>query len=130
LTDVARVASRGTIDAIDVTPIVDELVPAGASGTALVRLPHTSAALVLGPSDEGMLEDFLRMRRDWLAGLRPFRHVENDNPNGEAHLLSSILGVTLLVPLRDGRLDLGTWQRIILLEFDGPAQRTIELRLL
>jgi secondary thiamine-phosphate synthase enzyme len=122
------IRTTNSIEALDITERVRAATSLPASAFAVVRVSHTSAALTLGPGDVGMLEDFARLGRDWLAGSRPFAHVEHGNANGEAHLLSSIFGTSLLVPLRDGALDLGRWQRVLLLELDGPAERAVEVR--
>lgn len=123
------VESAAAVQAIDVTDQLMEL-DTGSATLAHASMAHTSAALVIGPGDDGMLADYVSLSSNWLAGLRPFKHIENDNPNGEAHLLSSILGVTLLLPADSGRLTLGRWQRVLLLEFDGPATRRVNIRYL
>jgi secondary thiamine-phosphate synthase enzyme len=116
-------------EVVDITDELRQRIPADADGLALVYLKHTTAALVLGPDDEGMRRDFERVAERWLSGLGPFEHVENDNPNGEAHVLSAFGGVQLTLPVDMGKLDLGTWQRVLLLEMDGPQRRTVRIRL-
>jgi secondary thiamine-phosphate synthase enzyme len=74
-----------------------------------------------------MLEDYERVARDLFATWEPFRHRRNDNPNAAAHLLSSIAGTQVLLPVREGSVVLGTWQRVLLLELDGPKTRRIDL---
>jgi secondary thiamine-phosphate synthase enzyme len=122
-----RVASRGSREAIDVTGQVAEVVTSWPDLVALVSIDHTSAAIVLAPSDDGMLADFARVAERWLAALRPFEHLEANNPNGEAHVLSAFAGTRLLVEVAGGSLRLGRWQRILLLEFDGPQERTVRI---
>ena len=59
------------------------------------------------------------------APFEPFKHHRNDNPNAAAHIISSFAGTQLVLPVVDGELVLGTWQRLILIELDGPKTRTI-----
>jgi len=58
-----------------------------------------------------------------------FKHNVIDN-NGHAHISAMLLGNSKVVPVRDGKLDLGTWQRVILLEFDGPRTRKIQVKVM
>jgi secondary thiamine-phosphate synthase enzyme len=114
-----------TVEAIDITDRLRERrVP---DGLLLVATSHTTAALIIGEADEEMLEDYERVARDLFASWEPFRHHRNDNPNAAAHLVSSIAGTQLLLPVHDGALALGTWQRVLLLELDGPKSRRVDL---
>jgi secondary thiamine-phosphate synthase enzyme len=72
-----------------------------------------------------MLEDYEKVAAGLPAPFEPFRHHRNDNPNAAAHVISSLAGTQLILPVEGGELGLGTWQRIILLELDGPKTRTI-----
>jgi secondary thiamine-phosphate synthase enzyme len=115
-------------EVIDITDEIVRQIPADAEGLVLVYVKHTTAALLLGPNDDGMRSDFERVAERWLAAVGPFEHVENNNPNGEAHVLSAFGGTQLTFPVDAGTLDLGTWQRVLLLELDGPQRRTVGLR--
>jgi thiamine phosphate synthase YjbQ (UPF0047 family) len=59
------------------------------------------------------------------APMRPFAHIRKNNPNTEAHVLSAMLGTSLALPVRGGGVALGTYQRILLFELDGPKTRTV-----
>ncbi len=111
-------ATEQKVQAIDVTDLI-----AGSEledGLLWVASPHTTVALFLGENDPEMLQDYERVARELFAPYEPFRHHRNDKPNAAAHLWSSLVGTQLLVPVTDGVLGLGTYQRIILLELDGP----------
>lgn len=122
---VIEVRSERAVQAIDVTDQVS--ARRWPDGYALLATPHTTAALIIGEADPEMLADYERVARELFAPFEPFQHHRNDNPNAAAHLVSSLAGTQLLLPVREGRLVLGTWQRIVLLELDGPKTRTIEL---
>lgn len=97
-----------------------------ASGALLVYSPHTTAGVTI---NEGADPD---VKRDMLAhlasavpldgGSAAFRHAEG---NSDAHVKTSLMGPSQLIPVEDGRLCLGTWQKIYLCEFDGPRSRTV-----
>ena len=113
------------IEAIDVTDRLAE--QSWPDGLLLVSTPHTTTALIIGESDPEMLADYERVAGELFASWEPFRHHRNDNPNAAAHLMSSLAGTQLLVPVRDGAIVLGTWQRIVLLELDGPKPRRVDV---
>lgn len=119
------VATTRAVEAIDITDRV--AARRWPDGLLLVSVPHTTTALVLGEADPEMLEDYERVARDMFATWEPFRHHRNDNPNAAAHLVSSLAGTQLLLPVRDGALVLGTWQRVLLLELDGPKVRRVDV---
>lgn len=116
-------------EAIDITDLVTAAVDGSSGGLALVHTQHTTIALVIGPADDGMLEDFVRVGERWLADSGPFVHVEHDLANGPAHVMSAFGGTRLLLPVDADGLRLGTWQRILLLEFDGPRTRNVDVDL-
>jgi secondary thiamine-phosphate synthase enzyme len=95
-------------------------------GMVLVYSPHTTAGVTI---NEGADPDVKRDMLAHLAALVPlnggregFRHVEG---NSDAHIKTSLMGPSQLVPVSGGRLQLGTWQKIYLCEFDGPRRRTV-----
>lgn len=97
-------------------------------GAVLVFCPHTTAAVTI---NENADPDVVRDLEDGLARIAPrgagWRHSEG---NSDGHLKSSILGPSLLVPLSEGRLVLGTWQGIYFCEFDGPRTRRVHVTVL
>jgi secondary thiamine-phosphate synthase enzyme len=97
------------------------------NGLVNVFVSHTTAAITTADLDPGTDQDLL----DFLDSLVPdinWRHPHNPK-HAPDHLLSSIIGPAVLVPINDGQLQLGTWQRIILVELDGPRERDVQLTL-
>ena len=101
---------------------------AGKSGLVHVSIPHTTAAVFLAEDDAELREDYVKIATETLSGLRPFKHIRKNNPNTEAHAFSSLLGASLTLVVEDGQLQLGEFQNIMLLEMDGPKQRTVAVR--
>lgn len=111
---------------IDITSMVREIVAQGGSeeGLCCVFVPHATAAVTINENADPNIGDDLQ---DALAKLIPegiWRHDQIDN-NAAAHIKAAILGPSATVPVKQGRLVLGTWQSIMLLEFDGPRQRRV-----
>ncbi len=118
--------TRNTQEMIDITSQVGEAVrQAGiASGLCVVYVPHATAAIVINENaDPNVCQDIL----DALSRMVPegaWRHDRIDN-NAAAHIKATILGPSETVPVQEGRLRLGTWQSLMVVEFDGPRDRTV-----
>ena len=111
---------------VDITGQVQKAVrDSGVSeGTALVFVPHTTAAVTINENaDPDVLHD-LRLALAALVPKLPYRHGEGNSP---AHLKSSLFGCSQLVPIVGGKLALGTWQGIYFCEFDGPRRRNFQV---
>ena len=115
--------------ALDVTADLARAVAGWPDGAILVWLEHTTAGLVLGPADDGQMRDYARFAEHAFEDLGPFehQHVDADIRNGREHLLSTVVGTRLLLQIRDADLVLGRWQRVLLLEFDGPKERHVHV---
>ncbi|MFN3477541.1 MAG: secondary thiamine-phosphate synthase enzyme YjbQ [Candidatus Methylomirabilales bacterium] len=111
---------------IDITAKVQEIVKGTRieEGICCVYVPHATAAITINENaDPNVCEDFL----DALAKLIPegiWRHDRIDR-NGAAHIKAALVGPSEAIPVKDGRLLLGTWQAIMLVEFDGPRERRV-----
>jgi secondary thiamine-phosphate synthase enzyme len=118
--------TRKKQEMVDITQKVADLVRQTgiAEGMCLVYTPHATAALVINENaDPNVCEDIL----DAMGCMVPegaWRHDRVDN-NAAAHIKSTILGPSETVPVRSGMLRLGTWQSLMLVEFDGPRDRTV-----
>jgi len=115
---------------VDVTAQVAEAVASSAvvSGVAVVSSPHTTAGVTVNENaDPDVARDVLH----GLSRISPreggWRHAEG---NSDAHLKTSLVGTSAALPIREGRLALGTWQAIYLAEFDGPRTRQIDITVL
>jgi len=111
------------IQAIDVTHLFTSR--AWPDGLLLVSVEHTTAAILLGESGSEMFADYERVAQRLIADHGPFRHETWNPGNAQSHVLSSFIGTQLLLPIGGGQLDLGTWQRVIFFELDGPRRRSI-----
>jgi len=121
-----KVHTQKTQEMVDITAQVAEVVrQAGVrTGLCMVYAPHATAAVVINENaDPNVCQDIL----DALGRMVPegaWRHDRVDN-NAAAHIKATILGPSETVPVRDGSLQLGTWQSLMLVEFDGPRERTL-----
>jgi secondary thiamine-phosphate synthase enzyme len=91
-------------------------------GICHVYVPHTTAAVVINEhADPDVARDLIAAYEEMVPRIR-FTHAEG---NSDAHLLSTLLGGSVTVPVEGGRLQLGTWQGIFFVELDGPRTRKV-----
>lgn len=128
------VKSTGDGECIDLTDdVTRELRESGiASGIVTVFVKHTTAAVTIIENESGLLNDY----KVWWERMAPkdydYRHhlVEGEN-NGHAHVRASTVGPSVVVPFTDQCMTLGTWQRVVMMDFDTrPRQREVVLQLI
>ena len=92
-------------------------------GMCTVYCPHTTAAITINESaDPAVVEDMLAGLGKIAPYQAGYRHMEG---NSDAHIKSSLLGISEIIPIHQGQLTLGTWQGIYFCEFDGPRTRKV-----
>jgi secondary thiamine-phosphate synthase enzyme len=121
-----RVKTRKSQEVVDITRQVSEAVARARvdEGICTVFVRHATAAIVINENaDPGFRADVVTA----LGRLFPEGIWEHDkvDDNGAAHLKAAVLGPSEAVPVKGGRLLLGTWQGIALVECDGPREREI-----
>ena len=112
---------------IEITAEVqDALNGSNGDAAALVYVPHTTAGLTINERiDPDLVSDFEDALQKVVDDGWSWRHDDADGPNAPSHVRASLMSPQVLVPLRDGKLALGTWQGIFFCEFDGPRERRI-----
>jgi secondary thiamine-phosphate synthase enzyme len=122
-----QVATHSRRQVVDLTERVQSFVPPRFDGVCALFLKHTTAALTLAALQDSAGEDLLETLPKLVPSL-DFRHLPAEHV--PSHVLSAIIGASLTVPVEDGRLVLGGVQRIVLLDFEGPGQRDVDIRFL
>ena len=121
--------TSGNTDVIDITSTVaHKVAEAGLTeGQVLVFVPGSTAAVTTIEFESGVVWDFREAMERFAPTGIPYRHdAKWGDGNGYAHVRASLLGPSLTVPLIGGRLALGTWQQIVLVDFDNePRDRKV-----
>lgn len=107
---------------VDITDEVQQRV-SGDVRACVVFVAHTTCAVTTADLDPGTDLDLLDAVWEMIPKLN-YRHPHNP-AHVPAHLASSVIGPSVTVPVQDGKLVLGTWQRIVLVELDGPRERKL-----
>ena len=121
-----KVHTNKKYEIIDITQKVAEVVKKANvdEGLCCVFIPHATAAVVINENDDMQIGMDLLDALDKLVPEGVWRHDQVDS-NGAAHLKAAILGPSETIPVQKGRLALGTWQAVMLVELDGPRDRKV-----
>lgn len=117
---------------INITNTVEEVVrKSGAKeGMVLVTAMHITAGVYVNDAESGLIEDI----DEWLEQLAPFdpnyRHHRTGETNGDAHLKNLLVHHQVILPITDGRLDLGPWQQVYYAEFDGQRRKRAMIKVM
>ncbi len=126
--------TRGRDDCVDITEAVQQAVGRAKirQGLATVFVTGSTAGVTTIEYEPGLVRDLKEaVRRLFPETLRYAHHESGGDDNGFSHLRASFIGPSLTVPIVDGRLQLGTWQQIVLIDFDvRPRTRSYLIHLL
>ena len=115
--------------------ITDELEKALAKaqvkeGFVLASAMHITAGVYINDAEDGLIGDI----EEWLEKLAPYRddyrHHRTGETNGDAHLKNLLIGHQVLVPVTNGKLDLGPWQQVYYAEFDGQRRKRVIIKVM
>ena len=118
------IKTRKKREIVDITEEVERAL-GGKSGICQLTLLHTTAALTTADLDPGTDLDMLDAFEAMVPKLR-YRHPHNPEHVPD-HILSALIGTSVGLPVEEGKLLLGTWQRVVLVELDGPRARQVVL---
>jgi secondary thiamine-phosphate synthase enzyme len=99
-------------------------------GMALVSAMHITAGVYVNDWENGLIHDF----QEWLERLAPaglnYRHHQTGEDNADAHLKRTIMGHQVMLPITEGKLDLGPWEQVFYAEFDGRRKKRVVVKVM
>jgi len=122
--------TQARTELINITPELAKIAKTGElkQGALLVFVPHTTAGITINENaDPDVVSDLIEELTLLVPCRGNFRHCEG---NADSHIKASLMGSSVLVPVAEGRLALGTWQGVFFCEFDGPRRRQVLVTLL
>lgn len=126
--------SKGENDMIDLTEKIQEVVKKQnpSNGVVVVFVVGSTAAITIMEYEPGLVTDFPGMLERIAPKHQQYEHQKTwHDDNGHSHVKSSLVGVSLTVPLVDGKLALGAWQQVVFLELDTrPRSRKVLVQLM
>jgi secondary thiamine-phosphate synthase enzyme len=124
------------MELLNITDRINELVRKSGVRDGIVHLQslHTTTSLFLNEWQDALLDDVKRFFEDVVEQDRYYRHNDPDcsdceRKNADSHLRGMFMGQTLSLQVRNAAVLLGTWQSIILAEFDGPRSRSVAIQI-
>ncbi len=116
---------------VPITGEVERIVAASGvkEGFCLVSAMHITAAVYVNDDESGLISDIM----EWAEKLAPkanYRHHHTGESNGDAHLKRLLLGHQVMLPVTNGKLDLGPWERVFYAEFDGQRRKRVVVKVL
>jgi secondary thiamine-phosphate synthase enzyme len=117
---------------VHITPQVEAAVRKSGvkEGLAFVSAMHITAGVYVNDDESGLIEDI----DAWLEKLAPFKkdykHHHTGEDNGDSHLKALMIHHEVTLPITNGELDLGTWQRVFYAEFDGQRNKRVIIKIL
>lgn len=130
MADMLRISTTATKEVVDLTDRLEAVIRKAKlqDGLCTLFVTHTTAAVTTGEIGEGTEQDFLQVVEKMIPRIQ-FQHAHNP-AHAWSHMASSILGPSLTVPVTGGKLVLGTWQSVMLVELDGPRERLVHVTLI
>jgi len=124
------ISTRKRLEFVDITLQINEFVNDSGieDGTVLIFTEHTTSGLTINENESGLISDMENILKKLVPEDR-YEHDRIDN-NADSHLRSLLLEHSLLLPVSDKKLQLGTWQRVFFVELDGPRSRNISVRVI
>jgi len=99
-------------------------------GFVLVSAMHITAGVYVNDWEDGLIEDF----QLWLEKLAPagldYRHHQTGEDNADAHLKRTLMGHQVMLPITNGKLDLGPWEQVFYAEFDGRRKKRVVVKVM
>jgi secondary thiamine-phosphate synthase enzyme len=132
------VRTREAVEVVDLTARVEAFLAAAAleAGWVNVQSRHTTAAIVVNENEAGLVRDALALLERLAPRGAGYAHDElhlrpgvpaDERPNGHAHAKALLLRTAETLNVASGRLQLGRWQRVLLVELDGPREREVSM---
>ena len=122
------IETAARVQSLDITPRIEQKIQEIGlkEGAVLIFSPHTTAAVTINENaDPNVQKDLLEALGRLVPWASSYSHAEG---NADAHIKTSLIGPSVLVPVEAGRLKLGSWQGVLFLEFDGPRARKLWVR--
>ncbi len=117
---------------VHITPQVEAVVKKSGvkEGMALVSAMHITAGVYVNDNESGLIHDIDRWIEDLAPAKPDYEHHQTGEDNADAHLKALIINHEIIVPITNGKLDFGTWQRIFYAEFDGQRDKRVIVKVM
>ena len=126
ITKTEEISTKNGTDIVDITGLVNQHLAQSEiqSGAMILFVPGSTGALTTIEYESGVIQDLAEAIERLIPRELPYAHDQRwGDGNGYSHVRAALLGPSLHIPVMDGRLSLGTWQQVVLINFDNRARR-------
>jgi secondary thiamine-phosphate synthase enzyme len=126
-----EVRTKSSHEIVDITGQVNSAIKRSKvkDGSMTVFTPHTTTALTVNENEGRLIEDIEKKLLDLVPKGQGYHHDGIDG-NAHSHILASIIGCSISIPIIGGSPSLGTWQSILFIELDGPRNRKVIIQII
>ena len=119
------------IQFVRITEKVQQAIDASGvkEGLVLVNPMHITSAVIVNDDEEGLKQDYLRVLEKLVPYRDDYRHNVSED-NAAAHIWRQMMAHQVVMPITDGKLDLGTWEQIFYCEFDGQRKKRVLVKII
>jgi secondary thiamine-phosphate synthase enzyme len=123
--------TRNEVEIIDMTSYVEKAVKESSieQGICLIYTLHTTMGIVVNEAETGLIQDMAKLMVSLVPQGAGYLHDRSDG-NAHAHLQAMLLGNSVVIPVECKRPILGTWQKILFVELDGPRRRRVCIKII
>ena len=132
LTEYLWFQTKARHDLVNITDTVESLVKKSGvqDGFCLVSAMHITASIWVNDDEEGLWQDFWELVERLAPSGVAYRHHLTGEDNGDAHLKRTLVGHQAMLPITKGVLDLGPWEQLFYVEFDGKRKKRVVVKIL
>ncbi len=129
-TETLKIKTNKNLEIVNITNQVEAAVKKSGvkEGSLVVFTPHTTTAITVNEDEPGLVKDILRKISELVPKGAGYSHDSIDH-NAHSHILASIIGCSVALPVINGKAALGTWQSILFIELDGPRNRNVVVQI-
>ncbi len=127
-----RMNTEKRVQAVRITDKVAQVVSESGvkEGLVLVNPMHITAAVVVNDDEPGLQADYLRVLERLVPYGGDYRHNDTGEDNAASHIWRQLMGHQVVMPITNGKLDLGTWEQIFYYEFDGKRPKRVLVKVI
>ncbi len=130
-TDYLFFNTRSRIEFVRITEQVDDVIQRSGikDGLVLVNPMHITAAVIVNDDESGLKRDFVRVLQKLVPYDERYEHNVGED-NAAAHIWRQLMGHQVIMPVRNGRMELGTWEQLFYCEFDGQRTKRVLVKVI
>ncbi len=124
--------TKNRIEFVRITNEIDQVIADSEikDGIVLINPMHITAAIIVNDNEYGLHEDFKRVLEQLVPYHADYKHNDSGEDNAASHIWRQLIGHQVVMPITNGKLDLGQWEEIFYYEFDGQRNKRVLVKII